>query len=92
MRKVASDIRTMIGDVTQTISATGVLQVGKYYRSECSWEAVSEVIETSNLLVLLTDPVKGFMFPRASIPDEEYEALLAYSRERVAESVPAPAG
>ncbi len=80
----ASESGTMLGETTHTISAAGVSEVGIRHRFKCSWEAVTEVIETPNLIIFLTDPAKGVMCPRASIPDEEYKALLAYSRERIA--------
>ncbi len=80
----ASESGTMLGEITHTISASGVSEVGVRHRFKCSWEAVTEVIETPNLIIFFTDPAKGVMFPRASIPDEEYKALLAYSRERIA--------
>ena len=80
----ASESGTMLGEITHTISASGVSEVGVRHRFKCSWEAVTEVIETPNLIIFFTDPAKGVMLPRASIPDEEYKALLAYSRERIA--------
>ncbi len=83
-RRWTSGTGTMLGETTQTISDSGILEVGLRHRFECSWKAVTDVIETPNLIIFLTDPAKGIMCPRTSIPDEEYKALLAYSREQIA--------
>ena len=85
MRKWVSGSRTILGKVTLNISDTGILEVGSQHRSECRWDAVGEVIETANMIIFLTDSTKGFLCPKASVPDEEYHSLLAYSREQIAQ-------
>lgn len=79
-----SETGTILGIATLSISDNGISQVGARYRFDCSWEAVSDVLETPNLVVFLTDPVKGIVFPRTAVPDDEYDTLLAFSRERIA--------
>lgn len=75
--------RTFLGKETLTLSDAGIVAVGSEHRSECSWGAVGEVAETANLIVFFTDPSKGYICPKASVPDAEYELLLDFSRAQI---------
>ena len=75
--------RTFLGKQTLKISDQGLSAEGLWDRSECMWDAVTDVVETENLVVFFTDPSKGYICPKDSIPGAEYDRLLSYSRDQV---------
>lgn len=79
----ASSTGTMLGSTTLVVSPLGVTEIGENHKCDFSWKSISEIIETPSLLVFLTDPVKGVMLPRASIPSNEYESLVKYGKEQI---------
>lgn len=84
MKQWAAQSHTILGKETLTVSDDGIATIGVLHRAECSWDAVVGILETENLVVFLTDPTKGYICPKASIPEAEYDTLLSYGREQIA--------
>ncbi|NNE83891.1 MAG: YcxB family protein [Alphaproteobacteria bacterium] len=84
MRKWALGAGTKIEDVILIISESGILDVSSFHRLEYLWQAMRSVEETPSLVIFFADSTNGVMCPRATIPNDEYEALLTFCREHIA--------
>ena len=72
---------TMIGPVSHSLSQSGIVEEGENYRFDCSWKAIREIKETSNLVILLTDPAKGVMIP---VDDDSRRAeIIQFANENL---------
>ena len=64
---------TILGDMVISFDDDGVSEKGINHSLYYSWDSISKVIETKNLIIFLTDPVKGIIVPNdeSSIKREE---------------------
>ena len=64
---------TILGDMVISFDDDGVSEKGINHSLFYSWDSISKVIETKNLIIFLTDPVKGIIVPNdeSSIKREE---------------------
>lgn len=83
MRACVRESGTTIGDLTHTINSEGLKEAGGNHVFFASWDTFFELVETDNLLVLLTDPFKGVLISKANLSEDEIEELTQFIVEQI---------
>lgn len=83
LRNGTSPTGNILSFATRTVSDKGISQVGDHHQFDCAWQVFSDVVETPNLVIFVIDPISAIVLLRSSIPEAEYDDLLAFSRAQI---------
>ena len=75
LRACAKPEGTILGDIAITFDEKGITEKSINHLFFCNWDSINKIIQTKNLIIFLTDPVKGIIVPNDENSNQRAEII-----------------